>query len=174
MALYAREHVERGSGACAVPPGFQAHAHDAVENEGQEADQRVRADALGQPMVDWRDLDVRFEHAEAPLDVGKALVAGDGLGRGQVRGVGDQRELAVEEFRLSNGVFIDVPAEAICVEIGLEEAREFCLCDGSGEAAVGPAVGSIRSCGACMTPATTPSVTWRRCFRFHARPCIAL
>lgn len=52
MALNAGEQVEGGSGACRVAFGFQSHAHDAVEHEGEEADQRMGADTVGQPMVD--------------------------------------------------------------------------------------------------------------------------
>jgi hypothetical protein len=54
-------------------PWPSAHAHDAVEDEGEEADQGVGADAVGQAVVDRRDLDVGFQDAEAALDVGQAL-----------------------------------------------------------------------------------------------------
>jgi hypothetical protein len=51
------------------------------------------------------NLDIGFQHAEAALDVREALVAGDGFS-----GVGDQRELAVEELSLGYSVVIDAPA----------------------------------------------------------------
>ena len=86
MAMDAGEQIERGSRAGAVALGLQAHAHDAVEHEGQEADQRMGADAVGQPVVDGRDLDVGFQDAEAALDVGQGLVARDGRRRGRDRG----------------------------------------------------------------------------------------
>ena len=108
-----REQVERGAGASVMALGVQAHAHDAVEDEGQEADHGVRADAVGQPVVDRGDLDVGFQDAEAALDVRQALVTRDGFSGGEVRGVGDQRELAVEELGLGNGVVIDRPAEPL-------------------------------------------------------------
>ena len=56
MAMDPREHVESGAWACAVALGLQAHAHDAVEDEGQEADQRVGADTIGQAVVNRGDL----------------------------------------------------------------------------------------------------------------------
>lgn len=46
VALYAREHVERGSGACAMALGLQTHAHNAVEDEGREVDHGVGANAV--------------------------------------------------------------------------------------------------------------------------------
>ena len=83
-----------------------------------------------------------FRDAEAALDIGQALVAGDGLCGRQVWGVGQQRELSVEEFRPGDGLFIDAVAEPVCLQIGLEEARQFGLGHGAGEPAVGTAVGS--------------------------------
>jgi hypothetical protein len=118
--LDARQQRERAARVGTVPLGLQPHAHDAVEDERQEADQGVGADAVGQPMVNRRDRYVGFEDAEAALDVGEALVAGDGLGGGEVRGVGDQGELAIEELGLGNG---------------------------AGEAAVGAAVGGAAPLG---------------------------
>lgn len=99
VALDTGQQVERGARAGAVPLGLQAHTHDAVEHEGQEADQGVGADAVWQSMVNWRDLDVGFQNAEAALDIGQLLVARDGVRCCQVRCIGDQRELAIEEFR---------------------------------------------------------------------------
>ena len=80
VPLDAREQVERGAGAGAVTLGLQPHAHDAVEDQRQKADERVRANAVGQPVVDWRDLDVGFEDAEAALDISEVFVARDGVG----------------------------------------------------------------------------------------------
>ena len=68
--LDARQQRERAARAGTVPLGLQPHAHDAVEDERQEADQGVGADAVGQPMVNRRDRYVGFEDAEAALDVG--------------------------------------------------------------------------------------------------------
>ena len=65
----------------ALWPRLQAHPHHAVEHEGQEADHRVRPDALWQPVVNRRDLDVGLQDPEATLDVGEGLVARNGLGR---------------------------------------------------------------------------------------------
>ena len=79
--LDAREQVERGARAGAVASRLQTHPHHAVEHEGQEADHRVCTDALWQPVVNRRDLDVGSQDAEAALDVGEGLVARDGLGR---------------------------------------------------------------------------------------------
>ncbi len=77
MAMDAGEKIEGGSGAFGMTPGFQAHAHDAIKDQGQEADQSVGADTVGQAVVDGRDLDVGFQHPEPALDVGEALVSCD-------------------------------------------------------------------------------------------------
>ena len=138
--MNALEQIEGGARARAVAFRFQPHAHDAVEDEGQEADHGVGADAIRQTMMHRRDLDVGFQHAEAALDIREALVARDGLGGGEVGGIGDQRKLAVEELCLGDGVFIDRPAEPICIEIGLDEPGELGFRDGAGEAAVGATV----------------------------------
>ena len=68
VLLYAREQVKGGARACAVSLGLQAHAHDAVEDEREETDHGVRADAIGQPVMHRRDLDIRFQYAKAALD----------------------------------------------------------------------------------------------------------
>jgi hypothetical protein len=86
-----------------VPFGFQAHAHYAVEGQGQEADERMGADAVRQAMVNRGDLDVGFEDSKSSLDIGEPLVARDGRSGTDVRGVGDQRERAVEELRGGEG-----------------------------------------------------------------------
>ena len=54
--LDAGQKVERGSGACGMALCFQAHAHDAVEDEDQEADHGVRADAVGEPVMNRRGI----------------------------------------------------------------------------------------------------------------------
>ena len=45
----------------------------------------MSTDAIGQAVVNRRDLDVGFQNAEAALDVCEALVACDGLDGGEVR-----------------------------------------------------------------------------------------
>ena len=63
------EKVQSGAWARAVPLGLQAHAHDTVEGQGHEADQRMRTDAIRQSVMNRRDLDVGFQYAKAPLDI---------------------------------------------------------------------------------------------------------
>jgi len=120
--LDAREQVERGAGAGVMAVRFQAHAHDAAEDQRQEADQGVRPDAIWQPVMDRGDLDVGFQHAKAALDIGEGLVAGHGFGGRQVGGMGQERELAVEEFRARDGIFLDAPTEPVGLQVCLEEA----------------------------------------------------
>ena len=74
VLLNALQKIEGGARACAVAFRLQAHAHDAIEDEGREADHGMGADAIWQAMVDRRDLDVGFQHAEATLDIREALV----------------------------------------------------------------------------------------------------
>lgn len=49
--------------------GLQAHAHDPVQGEGQKADQSMGADTVWQAVVNWRNLDVRFEDSKSAFDI---------------------------------------------------------------------------------------------------------
>ena len=69
MALDAFKQIECGARACAVTLGLQAHAHDAIEDEREETDHGVSADAIGQPVMHRRDLDIRFQNAKAAFDI---------------------------------------------------------------------------------------------------------
>lgn len=129
---------------------FRLQAHDTVEDEGQEADHGAGADAVGQTVVNRRDLDVGFQDAEAAFDVCEALLARDGLSGGEVWSIGDQRDLTVEELGLGYGVVIDAPAEPIRIEIGLDEPGEFGFRDGADEAAIRPAVRRTTALG-CLS-----------------------
>jgi hypothetical protein len=95
MPVDAGEEIERRSGAGGVSLGLQAHAHDTVEHQRQEADQCMGADTVWQAMMHRRDLDVGFQDAEAALDVGQALIAGDGLRRREVGRIGKGDTLVV-------------------------------------------------------------------------------
>lgn len=69
VLLNALEQIEGCARAGAVPLGFQTHAHDAVEDERQEADQGMGADAIRQAVMDRGDLDIGFQDAETALDI---------------------------------------------------------------------------------------------------------
>ena len=88
MFLNPGEQIERGARTGTVALGFEPHAHDPLEHESQEADQRMGADALRQSMMDGGDLDVRFQDSEAALNVRERPVAVDRLGRGEIGNVG--------------------------------------------------------------------------------------
>lgn len=124
VALELGEKFQGGFGACGVTLGLQAHAHDPVKGEGEEADERVRPDAVRQAVVDLRDLDVGFEDAEPALNIGKTLVARDSLCRADVSGIGNQGERAVEELGTGHSLFLHRPREAIGSQVGLEEPRQ--------------------------------------------------
>ena len=47
VLLQAPQNLQRGLGAVRGAVGFEAHAHDAVEHQGEEADQRVGTNAIG-------------------------------------------------------------------------------------------------------------------------------
>ena len=64
VLLNAFQQIERGPRARGMALGRQAHAHDAAEDKGEEADQGVGADAVRQAVVDGGDLDVGSQHAE--------------------------------------------------------------------------------------------------------------
>jgi hypothetical protein len=95
MLLDAREEVQGAARAGALFLSLQAHAHDAVEYEGQKADQRVSANAIWQPVVNRRNFDVGLENAEPPLDIGELLITPNGFGWSQVGSIGDERELSI-------------------------------------------------------------------------------
>lgn len=52
-----------------VTGGLELDPHHTVEDQGQEADQRVGADTLGQAVVDGGNLDITLEHPEAAIDI---------------------------------------------------------------------------------------------------------
>lgn len=54
---------------------FQAHAHDAIEHEREEANERMCATTVGQSMEYRRNFQIALEHTKAAFDVGQALVA---------------------------------------------------------------------------------------------------
>lgn len=68
--MNAREKIKRCARAGAVPLGFQAHAPNAVEHEGEKADERVGPDAIGKAMINRCDLDVGFQGA-IPLPISR-------------------------------------------------------------------------------------------------------
>lgn len=49
--LDADQQIQRGARAREMALGFQAHAHDAIAHKGEETDQGVGPDAIGQAMV---------------------------------------------------------------------------------------------------------------------------
>jgi hypothetical protein len=85
-----------------------------------------------------------IHHAETKA---AARVAGDRLGRGEIGEICQERELAVKEFGLGEGIFLKRPGEAVGSVIGLEEAGKFGLGDGAGEATVSTAVGGTTAPG---------------------------
>ena len=129
--LNAGEQIKRGARARGVSLCLQAHAHDAVEHEGEEADQGVGADAIRQTVMDRRYLDIGFKDSESTFDIRERLVPGDGLGGGEVGRVGQEGKFAVEEFRGGNSIIIERPGEPVSGVIGFEEAGQFGLGDGA-------------------------------------------
>lgn len=146
MLLQALQLLECGFGRQVGVGGFQALAHDAVEDEGEEADAGVSPDVAGQAVEDGADLDFGLEHAEAALDVGEGLVAGDDLA-GRQRCIGDEEEFAVHEFGESEGVLVEGVGEAFAVHVGAQDVGEVGFFDGVVEARLGAAVGESSAAG---------------------------
>lgn len=111
-----------------MPFGFQSHTHDAMENEGEKADKGMRADPVWQTVVNRRNLDIGFQDAKAPFDIGQCLVARDCIGWRSLRDIGQQGKLAIEEPRAADCVFIQGPTETLGGVIRLDEARESGAC----------------------------------------------
>ena len=74
---------------------LQAHPQDAVKDEGEEADERMRADAVWQSVVDRGNFNLGFENAEPPLDISKRSIACNDLFRRHVRQACHQQKLAI-------------------------------------------------------------------------------
>ncbi len=119
---------------------FEALAHDAVQDQRDEAQAGVGLDALG-PAVEHRgDLDLGLEHLEATLDVGQRLVAPHHLGRAQILDIGDQHQLAVHELRSRECGFIDRIGEQIGLQVHLDDARQAGVADFVEEAGLGAGI----------------------------------
>lgn len=106
VLLNARQKIEGGPRAGRVALCLQAHAHDAIEYQGEEADEGMGANAVGQAMVNGRAFDVGFEDSEAALDICQGLVAPHRLGRGEVGRICQQGQLAVEQLGRGNGLLV--------------------------------------------------------------------
>ena len=103
--------------------GLEPHAHDPVEDQCDEADQRMGAYSLGQAVVDRADLDVGLEHPKASLDVGQALVALDHFGC-RLGGVGHQQQLAVEQLEVALTVLVNGVAEGFGLQVDLDQVGQ--------------------------------------------------
>jgi hypothetical protein len=77
MLLNALKQIEGGARTCAMALCLQPYAHDAVEDEGQEADHGVSADTVREPVMNRRDLDVGFQDEDETALAVLAPVAGD-------------------------------------------------------------------------------------------------
>jgi len=60
-------------------------------------------------MVHRCDLDIGFQHPEAPLDVGQGLVPGDRFGRRKILGIGQEDRISIERFGIGVRVVIQGP-----------------------------------------------------------------
>ena len=76
---------------------LQAMPHDAVNDQGHEAQHGARADALRQLVVHRCDVDLGLEDPETPLDVDLRLPALHHFLWRQVGHVGGQQQLAVHQ-----------------------------------------------------------------------------
>ncbi len=86
----------------------------------------MRADSPWQPVVDRTDLDLAFENAKSPFDVGQTLVSLHHLGR-RCLCVDDQQQLAVELLQVALFVLVNVELEVFAFEIDLDEVRPSCF-----------------------------------------------
>ena len=128
LLLNALEGLQQPRGGF-LPVGLlQPRAQHPVQDEREEADQRMGADAPGQTVVHRADLDVALERSEATLDVGQALVTGDDvLGWGV--GVGHHQQLAVQPLQVLLARLVDAEAEELALEVDLDQVRQVRLFD---------------------------------------------
>ncbi len=87
----------------------------------------MSANALGQPMEHWRNLDLGLKHLEAPLDVGQALVAIHDIDGLEVRHIRDQQQLAIHHLRTGQGLGVDVVGEEVGLQIDLDDLGQMGL-----------------------------------------------
>ena len=93
---------------------------EAGEEEGEEAEQDVRADAVVFSVVDGSEVEGVFECAPAAFDLDQLLVAErDVVGRERVVGAGEE-ELAVDAFFGSDLVLVDDETAAAAGEVAAQ------------------------------------------------------
>ncbi len=133
---------------------LEAHAHDAVQHQSDEADQRMGTDAVGQAVEHRGDLDLGFENLEAALDVGQALVASQNLKRRQLWHIGHQQQLAVAQFCTRQRLVVDDVGEQIRLQVDLDDRAQMRL----GDRAIQPGL----STGVAQAPASEGGAAFLR------------
>lgn len=124
MELDAPGDLQRPVGRVVAVGVLELHAHDAMQHQREEADQRVRANAVWQAVEHRRDLDVGLQHPEAALDVGQALVAADDFSHWHVGDVGHQQQLAVVELCAPQRALVDAVAEGLALQVDLDDGAQ--------------------------------------------------
>ena len=89
--------------------GFETLSHHPIQRQRQKADPSTRTNALGQTVVDRRDLDVALQHVESTADVGQCLAAPNDMRSGKSGHTGEQRVFAVESLDMCDR-FLRPPA----------------------------------------------------------------
>ena len=78
-------------------------------------------------MIGRPNLDLGFEHLEAPFDVSQGFTACDDLHGYQVRDIGDQQELSIHGVCQRQGRFVDLVGGQLTFEIPLDDSPQVCL-----------------------------------------------
>lgn len=78
---------------------LEPHKHHPVQHQRHETNQCMRANTLGQSVVHRADLDVRFKHPKAALNVGQTFVTLHHVSGGGA-GVGHQQQLAIKQLQV--------------------------------------------------------------------------
>ncbi len=106
------------------PGKLEPLAYHPVEARAHEAHPSVRPTPIRQPVVHRCDLDLGFEHPEAPLDARKRLVADHALPSLELRRIGHQQQLAVPPLGALQGSLIDAVAKQLAAQIDLDDVGQ--------------------------------------------------
>ena len=111
------EKIECCTRTCTMFSSFSAHPHDAVEHECEKADQRMRMDAIRQPVMNGCYFDIGLQNAETAFDIGQRLVVCDGFRGREIGCVGQQRQLSNSLIRARRRSVCSLACTGSCATI---------------------------------------------------------
>jgi len=148
VMLNSSQQLERGGRRERLACLAQPHPHYAMQHQREETDASVRTNALGQSVKHRSDLDLALEHPKATLDIGQTLITLDDFSWREIIDIGEQHEFAVKGLVSSQYRLVDVPSEAIALQIHLNDRTEVRLGHRMVEARFGARIRELASASA--------------------------